>query len=56
MFKNILKNAELLQEFNDDVKPGITYRNANQIRKILQALKVEAQQLRVKVNEFRKQK
>lgn len=51
----MLTNAEALQEFNEDVKPGISYKNALRVRKLLQEIKVEAQKLRVSVNNYRKQ-
>lgn len=54
MFKKLLELAQSLQEFNDDVQSGLSYRNAVQIRKVLQLMKVEAQRLRLTVNEARK--
>lgn len=55
MFKNILKNAEFLQAYNDEIKPGMKYKDSRDTRKFLQEIIIEARKFRVIINENRKQ-
>jgi hypothetical protein len=47
--------VEQLREFEEVIKPGMRYKDSKGIRELCQEIKSVAQDLRVEVNEFRKQ-